>query len=379
MVSLPHIRAACAVIIAVALLVSPVHALVSLNDGTDHIYVTGSGSIAYDSNIFGHAGGDGDYIYSAGFLLEYNRRAGFIGVNATVALDASRFGRNTAENFNDPKFTLEFIKSGGRTTGALNLRAARESEADALANVRTQSWDYEAALNVKYPVIERYSFAGHLAFTDRIYDDTAVLTNLQTYTAGADLLYALTSNRDLLAGYQFRRSETSANSTFNDHSFTMGVSGRIMGKLSGSLRAGYEVRSAGGATTDGDYKGLTASAAVTWTVSKKTNLTASLSRDVSVTAINQSVNTTAAGLTLQHVLNDKASLSGTLGAGQSRFLDAVDNGRHDEYFTWGTALKYKMNDHLDSSLSYVFNQNWSTFSYSDFTRHIVTLTLSSRW
>lgn len=373
-----YIRATGVILVATALLVSPAHALVSLNDGTEHIYVTGSGSAAYDSNIFGHAGGEGDYIYSAGFLAEFNRRAGYIGVNASVALNASRFGNNTSENFNDPKFALEFLKTGGRTTGDLTLRAAKISEADALANERTQSWNYDAAFNFKYPVIQRYSFAGHFAYSDRVYD-TSLLANLATYTAGADLLYALTANRDLLAGYQFRRSDTSANSTFNDHSFTIGVTGRILAKLNGSLRAGYEVRSGVGATADGDYKGFTASGAVTWTVSKKTSVTATVSKDVSVTANNQSVDTTAVGVSLQHTFYDQLSMSASVGAGRTRFLDAIDGGRHDEYFTWGTGLKYKMNDHLDSSLSYAFNQNDSTLIFSDFTRHVVTLTLSSRW
>ena len=359
------------------MLVSPAQALVSLNDGTDHIYVTGSGAVSYDSNIFGHAGSEGDTICSAGVLLEYHRRAGYIGVNATLALNAARFGRNTGENFNDPKLEAEFIKPGGRTTGDLKLRAARETEADALANERTQSWNYDAAFDVKYPVIQRYSFAGHFAYSDRVYD-TSLLANLETYTAGADLLYALTSVRDLVAGYQFRRSTTSADSTFNDHSFTVGVTGRILAKLSGTIRAGYEVRSPLDAT-GGDYRGLTASGAVVWNVSKKTSVTGRVSRDTSVTANNQSVNTTAVEISFQKALNDKFSVSGSIGAGQSRFLDAVDAGRHDEYFTWGTGLKYKMNEHLDSSLSYAFTQNQSTFSYSDFTRHVVTLTLSSRW
>ena len=113
MVSRPNFRAACAVVIAVALFCSPAQALVSLNDGTDHIFVTGTTSMVYDSNIFAHAGGDGDYIYSAGLLFEYTRRAGFIGVNASVALNASRFGSNTTQNFNNPAFTAEFIKAGG--------------------------------------------------------------------------------------------------------------------------------------------------------------------------------------------------------------------------------------------------------------------------
>ena len=357
----------------------PARAFISLNDGSDHLYATGTASLAYDSNIFAHAGGEGDYIYSAGLILEYSRRAGLIGVNASVAVNASRFGSNTTQDFNNPAFTAEFIKSGGRTTGSLKLLAARESQADAVAGIRTESWNYDAGLKFKYPVIERYSFSGNLDYADRVYDQPTALTDLQTYTAGTDLLYALTSTRDLLAGYQFRHSQTSSASSFDDHSFTVGVSGRILAKLNGSLRAGYEVRSPRGATNDGAYRGLTASGSLTWTVSSKLTMNGQVSRDVSVTANNQSVNTTSASLGLNYTLRDNLSLTGTAGGGQSRFLDAIDASRHDEYLTWGTGLKYKMNEHLDTSLNYLFDQNWSTFSYSDFTRHMITVSLSSRW
>ena len=298
----PKFRFAGAHLLLAVLTSLPAHAFISLNEGSDHLYATGTASLAYDSNIFAHAGGEGDYIYSAGLIMEYSRRAGLIGVNASVAINASRFGRNPTQDFNNPAFTAEFIKSGGRTTGTLKLLAARESQADVVAGLRTESWNYGAGLKFKYPVIERYSFSGNLDYIDCVYDQPTALTDLQTYTAGTDLLYALTSARDLVAGYQFRRSETSSASSFDDHSFTAGVSGRILAKLNGSLRAGYEVRSPRGTTTDGAYRGLAASGSLTWTVSRTLTVNGQVSRDVSVTANNQSVNTTSGSLGLPPLL-----------------------------------------------------------------------------
>ena len=139
------------------------------------------------------------------------------------------------------------------------------------------------------------------------------------------------------------------------------------------------MRSPLGATPDGGYKGLTASGSVTWTLTKKWSVLGEVSKDVSVTANDISVDTLSSSLALQYVMNDRLSFSTNAGAGKTRFLGDASDGRHDEYFTWGAAMKYKMNEHLDSAVSYVYNQNWSTFSYSDFSRHSVTLTLSSRW
>jgi hypothetical protein len=357
----------------------PARALVSLNDGADHLYLTATASVGYDSNIFANAAAGGDSVYSAGLLLEYTRRAGFIGINASVALNASRFGTNTGENFNSPKFAVEFLKSAGRTTGSLALGAARESNADVVANTRVQSWNYDAALKFKYPVITRYSFSGNLGFTDCIYDQTEGLSNLRTYTVGADLLYAIESERDLLAGYSVRHSTTSSGTSFDDRSVTAGVTGRIFPKLNGSVRAGYEVRSPTGSTQEGGFTGLTASATLAWTLNKKTSLSAEVSRDVSVSATDLSVSATSASLTAQHAVNGKFSLFGSLGAGQNRFLGRQAAGRDDHYFTWGTGLNYTINEHLQSSLAYAYYDSRSTVTAANFVRRTVTLSLSSRW
>ena len=280
MASLRKFQAACATVVAAALFCPPTQALVSFNDGTDHLYATGTVSMAYDSNIYAHAGGDGDYIYSAGVVLEYIRRAGMIGVDASVALNASRFGTNTSENFNNPKLVAEFTKASGRTTGSLALGAARESEADLVANLRATSWNYTGDLKFKYPVITRYSLSGNLGYTDRIYDDTSLVSNLRTYELGADLLYTLQPNRELLAGYSFRNSDTSSSTAYDDQSFTVGLTGRILARLDGSLRAGYQVRTPAGSTSGGGYKGPTAAGTVTWSLSKKLSLSGLVSRDV---------------------------------------------------------------------------------------------------
>ncbi|MEO6876805.1 MAG: outer membrane beta-barrel protein [Opitutaceae bacterium] len=374
------LRPACVVTLVFALLCIPAHALIALNDGTDHIYLTGTASIGYDSNIFAHNGGDGDTIYSASVLAEYHRRAGLIAVDGSAEVDFSRFNNYTGESFNNPKFLAAFTKNTGPTTGKFALGAARESQADAVAGVRTDSWVYDADLNMTHPVIERYSISGHLGFSDRLYGaNTVELSDLQTYTAGADLLYALNTQRSFLAGYQFRRSETSSRSTYNDHSFTAGIEGRIISKLRGSLRAGYEVRNPTGSTADGAYRGLTAAGAVSWAASSRLTITGELSKDVSVTANDLSVDTTSAGLTMGYVINDRLTFTGNVGAGKNRYLGASAAGRRDDYVTWGAGLKSKLLEHLDASLVYAYDDNHSTLNFSDFTRNTLTFSLSSRW
>jgi len=183
------LRSSVIVLIGGALLMQQARALVSLNDGTDRIFVTGTVGVSRDSNIFASSGGSGDFVYSGGLSAEYLRKAGWIQVNAGVGVDISRFDKFNDEDFQNPRFNAEFSKQTGRTTGAISLTAARQSRADAAVNTRNTSWNYNAGLNVKYPVIERYTFAAGVGYGMIKYIDNPAFVDLKTYSANQPLLY----------------------------------------------------------------------------------------------------------------------------------------------------------------------------------------------
>ncbi|MBI5694112.1 MAG: hypothetical protein HZC55_28890, partial [Verrucomicrobia bacterium] len=165
----------------VALMVCPPsHALVSLNDGRDRIYVSGSVSVSRDSNVFANSDHQGDYVYSTTLTADYTRRAGWIGVNAHAGVSSSRFGEFKSQDFNNPSFGVEFTKQTGRTTGSLVLSAARESRADAEVNLRSTSWNVPVGLSVKYPLAGAYTLAGSFGYSSRRFLDEAVFTSLET-------------------------------------------------------------------------------------------------------------------------------------------------------------------------------------------------------
>ncbi len=365
----------------------PCQALVNLNDGRDKIHVTGSVSFAWDSNIFAHQGGGGDYVMSAGLTTEYARKAGLIGVDASVAVNASRFNRFSGEDFRNPSFAVEFTKESGRTTGSLSLSAARESRADTAANIRDNSWLYSAGLNLKYPVIERYTLSGGANYSFHKYLDNNDLVNLKTYSANLDLFYVYTSDRDLSGSYRYRQENTSADSKNTDHAFTLGLSGRILPKLNGSINAGYQIRDAqdllhGIYTTrvlESRYTSWTSSVSLTWSLSKKFSVSGQLSKDFNTTSTNDTTDTLMAGLNAQYTFSSKFSVGSGVEFSQNRFLGLSGDGRNDTFFSYAITLNYSLNDHLKASLSESISTNWSTSSYADFSRNSVTLGLSSRW
>lgn len=374
----PSARTVAALAAALALAASPAPALVRMNDGKDQLFLNASLTAAWDSNIFASADGDGDFLTTYGLSLEYQRRAGLIGVNATAAFDVGRFEEFGEENFANPNLRFELTKEAGRTTGSFALGAQRESRADSAVNIRTESWNYDAALNFKYPVIERYSLSGNLGYGLRDYQDNAFLVDLETYSTAMDVFYVYTSERDLIGGYRLRVSESSADTTFYDHAFTLGMSGKILPKLNGTARFGYQIREASGALND-TYDSWTSAVSATWNVNKRLSVTGQLSKDFSTTAANTSVDSFAGTLEAQYASSAKTSVTAAVGGGINRFLGSLGAGREDTFFTYNVAFNYTFNERLRCSLGYTYFHNWSTVAFSDFERHSVSLNVTSRF
>ena len=371
-------RIGIAVLVSVGVTARPMSALVSIDSGKNQLFINSTASFGYDSNIFANAAGGGDYISSLSLGANFLRHAGLIGLDASVSVNSSQFGKNHGEDFQNPTFTAEFTKQTGRTTGALTLSASRESRADTAANIRNESWFYDAGLNLKYPVIERYSLSGNVGYSLRDFADNTSVVDLETYSAGIDLFYVYTTDRDLLAGYHFTESTTSAGNKNDDHSFTAGVTGRILGPLQGTLRAGYEVNVPKG-TPDKSYGSWTANASAVWNFTKRFNVTGQLSKSVSTTSTNTSVDALSASLDSQYAMNSKTTVGLGTGWSYSRFLGLLGAGRHDTSWNWNASLNRTINNHLKGSLTYAFFRNWSTLDFSDYDHTSVTLSLSARY
>jgi len=387
-----ELRALLALALAALLVATPAHGLVTLNfnDGHDHIHVSATANVSSDSNVFAARDGKGDYIVSSGLTAEYTRRAGWIGVNASVGVGASHFLTLKGEDFANPSFSAELTKQSGRTTGSLTLSATRESRADAALNTRSTSWAYTAGLNYAYPVIERFKLAGNFGYSAHKYLDTTSLINLSTYSAGINLFYVYNTERDLSAGYRYRYTETSINSSTTDHDFSVGMSGRIIRGLNGSVRIGYQFRVPSGSST-ATFSGLSANGSTTYALNRKVNLTAQISKDFSTTATDSSVDTTAADLSLQYARNSHWSLTGSIGGGDSRFLGqsgrvVISAGpppvfgasRRDDFFHWDAGISYARSEHLKLAFTYGWFRNWSTTPFADFVRSSWNLNLNSR-
>lgn len=396
------LRAASAALLAL-LAAAPAFALLRMNDGRDQIYVTAYVGAGYDSNIYTSANAEGDMILSGGAGIEYARKAGLIGVNASLGWDFGNYSSNSSEDFLNPAMTLEFSKGTGRTTGGLQLNARQETRADPTIGLITDSWNYGVNLNYRYPVIERYSIAGGIGWQRTDYEDTgATFADQDLYSFNVDLLYSWRSDRDLLMGYRHQFTDTSATSESYDHTVYVGVTGRIVGKLSGSARVGWTYRTTeyppatliSGTTAsiaEDSEDGLYVSIAGTWPATHKATFTLSLTQDFSTTSTNFQTQTTNADLSGQFSHTVKFSTRANIGGGYTDYLSGFANNsptyspgfnnldRADHYVTAGVGASYVFNAHLTGSVYYTHYQNWSSLSSYEFTRHMFGVTVSTRW
>src|SRR6185369_13410836 len=147
--------------------------------------------------------------------------------------------------------------------------------------IRSQSVAYDATLSWKYPVNERYTLTGSYGWSLLEYQNNAALAGLTTYTAGVDLFYAFSTERDLFAGYRIRVGDTTANVKNVDHNFSLGVSGKVLPRVNGSLRVGYQFRKSDAVApaAASNFQSISAAGTLAYGINKKTTLSGQLSKD----------------------------------------------------------------------------------------------------
>ncbi|MBI5693462.1 MAG: hypothetical protein HZC55_25585, partial [Verrucomicrobia bacterium] len=217
--------------------------------------------------------------------------------------------------------------------------------------------------------------------------------SLETYSASIDLFRIISTERELITGYRYRYSDSTRNTASTDHAFSIGLSGKLIRGVKGSLRTGYQTRSTTGRGTLNDqHDSWFASGSSTYAFSRKLLLTASLAKDFSTTATDSMVDTTNASLALQYAYSSRLNASIGADLGDSRFLGEggrvvlqagpprlLGANRHDTFASWDATLSYAFRDRLRTSFSYSWFRNWSTLPFADFDRSSWTASASTRW
>lgn len=364
-------------------------ALVSLDDGRQKVFMNVSASVTEDSNVFMSSDNRRDLVYGTALSAEYTRRSGWIGVNAALAVDSSRFSSLRDQDFNNPSFRLELLKQTGRTTGSFNLAASRESRADPSVNTRSTYWNVPAGLNVRYPLAGAYTIGSSLNYSSRDYVDENAFASLRTYSTSLDVVRIMSSVREVFAGYRFRFSETSRDTSSSDHAVSLGVSGKLIRGLNGNLRAGLQTRSATGRLPGNDrFTSWFASGSTSYEISRQLRLSGTVSKDYSTTATDDMVDTTNLSISARYAATAKMNLSLGTSYGRSEYVGpaaaSAPGGRpaanrRDRFISGDFTLAYTLNEHWQSAATYSQFFNTSSSESADFNRSTWSANVSSRW
>jgi len=359
---------------------TPGYSLVTFNDGQDSVFVNVSTGMTWDSNISSSSANTSDHIWFANVGVNYSRRAGIISIDAAATANISRFNDNTNENFANPDFSLNLTKHSGRTTGTLALSGARQNRADSAANIRNESWYYNAQGNLNYPVISRYSLTFGGGFHERIFRNApGYLVNDRVTNWSTGLQYAYTDQTNLTANYRGRYGETSAHDSYYDHAVLVGINGKILPKLTGNFSIGYQKRDNTKAS-QGSHSSMTMSGSANWRINPRFNAAFFASKDFSVASTNIHTDTLNVGTSLNYSMGPRFTLSGGINGGESRFLGSAGGGRKDQFMGANIGASYAAyGDYLRLHLGYNYSRNWSNTSISDYDRNSITLSANSRF
>lgn len=363
-----------------AIAAPPADALFNMNQGKDLVFVNATYSIGFDSNVFTRKAGRESATQSATASVDYTRQAGLIAIAASASISVGSFASVRSQDFTDPALSISFRKRYGRTTGSLSINARHDSSPDPDAGERTKSWNYGTSLSARYPVNDRYYLTNDFGFSGKYYTNKSLFSDLDTYSDSIFVNYIYSSKLDLNGGYSIRVSNTSRHTNALDHNFSIGASGGILPKLSGTVRFGYQIRDSssriGGNET---FKSFSAGTSLKWLYSRKLSISGDINDDFSTSSTDISTDRLSIGLHTSTPLTKK--LIGNFGVTYSStdFLGVAGDGRHDDMWMFDASLGLALTTHIRTNLSYAYMINMSNRSAYDFERQTLTLTIAASY
>jgi hypothetical protein len=369
-----HVRLA---LLAALLASSQAYGLLTLEDGKAQVGVIGRAYFNWDSNLFNNANSQSDSyeVLVAGFT--YDRNAGTIGVKGSSIWTFDFFNKFDDENSVNPAFKLGFSKAQGKTTGSLDFAYRRISQADDAANQRTRLGEFDTTLVVQYPINERFSLTSTTGVINRGYKDNTFFDN-DTFSQAIDGFMVYTSKLDVVAGYRYRFTDAEGQPDSVDHAFTVGVSGKLLPKVDGSFRIGYQLRDIRLASAD-SLDGVTASASFIWSPRNRVLVSSQISKDFSTTSTALSSDSITWFNSVQFTTASRIALTAGAGYSKSKYYAIDTLVRTDDHYYVSLGASYPVTTNINAEITYTHSQNWSTESFADFTKDFVTVGIAAKF
>ena len=352
-------------------------ALVVLEEGKSQLFVSSAAEFAWDSNVYSNSDEVADFYETARLGLDYERNAGLLTATAGVEWAYAHFQRLHDESSALPSAHLSLARKRGRLTGKFDLAWRKANESDNFANQRTRFRELAGDLQLQYPVNHRFSVKTETTYQTRDYLNRT-LFDQKVVSESIDVFHAYTSKLDLVGGYRVRWSEVTGSYNRLDHALLLGANGKILPRLDGSLRLGFQRRimQESGASA---LNAFTAAIAAWWAPRNWITVGIQVSKDFATSSTSQS--TDGFNASLESKLATVGQLALTAGTGYSHyaFYEVVTHVRNDEglYFRFGA--EYPLTKRLKLTASATWLRNSSTIAFADYHRRLLNLGVSARY
>lgn len=236
---------------------------------------------------------------------------------------------------------------------------------------RSQVQNFTTAIGAEYELSQKTALGMNFTMSFTEYLDPPGLFGNDTYDIKIPFYYHLTGKTDLFidANAGTTSMDDGANQIYEG--FGLGARTRLTGKITGSVRVGYQHRDYSGVISSVDT--VVASASADWVIRPRTTLTAGINRNVnpSAAAINNYYESTALDVAVRQKLwYDKITV--TFGGGYERddygepFATSTGSGitsdRSDDYYYMKLGCDYAIKKWWAAGVFYRYRANASTGS-----------------
>lgn len=352
-----------------------------MNLGEGEITLTANSTLTYDSRISARSLDQGDTVLNLRTGLAYSRPSRNFVLGASFGVVVQRyldFTENDDENFYfDVSITpTERIETSRFTiTGSLILdsRTSTDEQVGDIVTTRT----YGARVGVLYDPNRHYNINLNASAT-RDDPESDRYFQQDRYTAGVTLEVPINQDYFSEFGVSYSRNESDRTTNSQGDTYTgfVGLSGRILPKLSGTIRVGAQERETRALGSDtGPY----ASGGLTWSVGELTSLNFNLSHQFGTTIDDRSTESTSASLSANRQLNRRLTGFAGLRYDEEDLTSAGDGDRTDEEYSVFGGLNFDLNAWSNLSMNISYSDQTSSDSQFEFDRWRISLSASARW
>ena len=338
---------------------------------------------AYDSAIRSRGDSQEDFVFSFRPSLRYNRS--FKNVDVSASLGASNRTYLDYDEYNDTDVFFDFNVSPkaevrtSRLRVSTSLNLSTQTEADDATGEIVTSKNYGASGQVVYDPNRFYDLIGGVSYNKR--DPDSVSGSFSgTETAGANLSISIPRSEYISWSGGVTFSDTSTDGGRADNqtmTYFVGLNGRLLSKLSGSISVGFQNRSS---ELLEDQTSPYASAGLNWQVDELSSVSLSLSQGLGTTLDDRASENFSVRLTANRQLSRDLSGSVYAGYDKDQYEGALtEPDRSDEEYSLGGSIRYSLVRWGSVGLSARYSDQSSTSGIYEFDRVRVAVEFNGTW